>query len=168
MLGCENHQKTIDSIGFVESCGSAIRNRNLFTAFFLRETYLKSPSAKPFLVFQFWKAFWKSEVRFCLKLCESHYLLLWALNTATQSQGFSGVTLQNRLWGRPSAALERLLQTVVWGWGHSRFCSHSMKKCKWISVLSVLCKPIMKTILWKKLEKQALCFESSTLCSQQC
>lgn len=31
-------------------------------------------------------------MRFCLKLCESHYLLLWALNTATQSQGFSGVT----------------------------------------------------------------------------
>lgn len=71
------------------------------------------------------------------------------------------MALQNWLQGRLSAVLEKLLPTVIWGWGHSRFQSHFLKTCKWISVLSVLCKPIMKTILGKKLEKQALCSEPS-------
>lgn len=48
------------------SCGSAIRNRNLFTAFFLRETYLESPSAKTFSI-SLWEGFLEKWSTFLLK-----------------------------------------------------------------------------------------------------
>lgn len=95
-----------------------------------------------------------------MNLCESHYLLLWALNRVTQPSVFSGVifSCENPARNGPtelapgqlSAVLESLLLTVIWGWEHSRLHSHSLKASKWISLLSVLWKPIMKRIWVKK------------------